>query len=317
MSITRSMRSRKLALNSLEASRPLAAERRHSRMAATNTEAMGSGGRSPMRSNRSSSEPPDQNDSSNCLARERRRRRRMIFPKMIVQLQNEARISSTTTHWTMMSALRNSTEMVMLVSGCTVPCSSCVSIGPAGTACMVSDWIGVVGTACWVVLSCASCVAIAGAYSLGWQERGKRRTQRGRQPRRSSGGIETGERDGHRDEVDTVAPHDLLEVQRGAGEAGHAGRDLQQIVEPRRLPIVDRAAPHDEQQPACAERVGLVVAELTQPLAARALGEFQIVRVVDDTGGVRILVVDAHGKAVRRCQRRCRATGAACRHAIH
>src|SRR6185295_13196368 len=219
MSMTRSMRSLRPALNSVEASRPLAAERRHSRMAATNTEAIGSGGRSPMRSNRSSSEPPDQNDSSNCLARVRRRRRRIIFPKMMVQLQNEARISSTTTHCTMMSAFRNSPEMVMLVSGCTVPDNSVWSIGPAGAAWTVSDWMGVVGAACWVSVACASCVAIAGAYSLGWQKGGKRRAQRGRKPRRSSGGMETGERDGHRDEVHAVAPHDLFEVQRGAGEA--------------------------------------------------------------------------------------------------
>ena len=135
MSITLSMRSFRPALNSVDASRPLAAERRHSRMAATNTEAIGSGGRSPMRSNKSSSEPPDQNDSSNCLARLRRRRRRISLPKMIVQLQNEASTSSTTTHCTMMSALRNNPLMVMLVSGCTVPERSVVSIGPAGAAC--------------------------------------------------------------------------------------------------------------------------------------------------------------------------------------
>ena len=86
-------------------SRPLAAERRHSFMAATKTEDIGSGGRVPMRSNSSSSEPPDQNASSNWRAWARRRLSRSILSMMIAQLQNEARISMTMTACTMMSCL--------------------------------------------------------------------------------------------------------------------------------------------------------------------------------------------------------------------
>ena len=89
--ITRSMRCCRPPRSRSEMSKPFEAERRHSRIAATKIEAIGSAGRLLMRSNSSSSQPPDQNDSSNCPARPFSRFSRIAFSKMIAQLQNEAR----------------------------------------------------------------------------------------------------------------------------------------------------------------------------------------------------------------------------------
>jgi hypothetical protein len=107
MFITRSMRSRKLSRSASLVSRPLAAERRHSRIAATKIEAIGSVGRLEMRSNSSSSEPPDQNASSNCLAWARSARRRISLWMMIAQLQIDASRSMIITAFTIQSAWMN------------------------------------------------------------------------------------------------------------------------------------------------------------------------------------------------------------------
>ena len=66
--MTRSMRSAIKAPEPEPGRPPLPDDRRHSRMAATKIDDMGSLGRWPKRSNRSSSELPDQNFSSNCSA---------------------------------------------------------------------------------------------------------------------------------------------------------------------------------------------------------------------------------------------------------
>ncbi len=66
--MTRSIRCCRLARIVAVPRRPLAALRRHSRIAAAKTELIGSCGRWPTRSNRSSSEPPDQNVSSKLVA---------------------------------------------------------------------------------------------------------------------------------------------------------------------------------------------------------------------------------------------------------
>jgi hypothetical protein len=65
----------------------LAALRRHSRIAAAKTELIGSCGRWPTRSNRSSSDPPDQNVSSKLVAACCSRRRRKLLSKMTAEQQ--------------------------------------------------------------------------------------------------------------------------------------------------------------------------------------------------------------------------------------
>ena len=68
---------------------------------------------------------------------------------------------------------------------------------------------------------------------------------------------------------------------------------LEQVVEPRRRPVVDRAAAHREHQAEAAAQAGVVEPEAAQHLGARALGELEIGGVVDDAGGIGVLVVDA------------------------
>src|SRR5205823_2075065 len=89
--MTRSMRCCRLSRIVAVPSRPLEALRRHSRIAAAKTELIGSFGRWPTRSNRSSSEPPDQNVSSKLVAACCSRRMRRVLSKMTAHDQNEDR----------------------------------------------------------------------------------------------------------------------------------------------------------------------------------------------------------------------------------
>src|SRR5580704_5780055 len=125
--MTRSMRCCRLARIVAVPSSPLAALRRHSRIAAAKTELIGSFGRWPTRSNRSSSEPPDQNVSSKLVAACCRRRMRSVLSKITAHDQNEARSRSRITNLTMLSDCRNSskTERCWV----TVPGSALVSRG--------------------------------------------------------------------------------------------------------------------------------------------------------------------------------------------
>src|SRR5262249_32853019 len=102
--ITRSMRCCRLARILGVPSSPFAALRRHSRIAAAKTALIGSAGRWPTRSNRSSSEPPDQNVSSKLDADWRKRRRRLTLSKITAHDQNEASNKINSTSLTIRSA---------------------------------------------------------------------------------------------------------------------------------------------------------------------------------------------------------------------
>src|ERR1700720_4274693 len=125
--MTRSMRCCRLARIVAVPSSPLAALRRHSRIAAAKTELIGSFGRWPTRSNRSSSEPPDQNVSTKLVAACCSRRMRNVLSKITAHDQNEASSRSRITNLTMLSDCRNSskTERCWV----TVPGSALVSRG--------------------------------------------------------------------------------------------------------------------------------------------------------------------------------------------
>ncbi len=107
--ITRSMRSPSPTLMLDE---PLPDTRRHSRIAAENTAAIGSRGLLATRSNRSSRDLPDQKACSNSSDRLFRRRTVNSFSKMIAQHQIEARISITITVLTTIPARKNIDIMV-------------------------------------------------------------------------------------------------------------------------------------------------------------------------------------------------------------
>src|SRR4029077_9866735 len=130
--MTRSMRCCRLARIVAVPSRPLAALRRHSRIAAANTELIGSFGRWPTRSNRSSSEPPDQNVSSKLVAACCSRRMRNVLSKMTAHDQNEARSRIRITNLTMLSDCRNSSKTErcwVTVPGSAVASTGCIDGG--------------------------------------------------------------------------------------------------------------------------------------------------------------------------------------------
>ncbi len=73
-------------------------------------------------------------------------------------------------------------------------------------------------------------------------------------------------------------------------------RNLERIVQSRGLPVVDLAAMHDEDDAVLALEGCQREAEGCQPLGARAFHELQVVGIVNDSGGVGILVVNANGE---------------------
>src|SRR5262245_2835650 len=301
MSMTRSIRSLRPALSSVVVSRPLAAERRHSRMAATKMDDSGSGGLLPRRSNSSSSDPPDQKLSSNCLALKPRPRMRIIFEKMMAQLQNEARISARITTLTTMSACQNR-PMRLKSYAPSVPGSGMASRGTVGTAVT-----GSVGTACTVPVSfCASwrrSIAMSRSMpSLLRNPNGnvlQRRLNSVRQPCRAPGLVQTGELHLEPHQIFAVALHGLHRLKRGAPYMDDPRLHLQQIVEPRRLQIVRLAAAHEETEARVAQHARMIGAGVAHEFGARPLGEAQIVGVIHDAPGIGVFVVDADGKGVR------------------
>src|SRR5665213_3590876 len=99
-------------------------------MSAANTALIGSTGRWPTRSNRSSSEPPDQKVSSKLAADWRKRLRRKSLSKITAHDQNEAASRSSSTSLTMMSDCPTRSMIERLWD--TVPGSCAVSTGILG-----------------------------------------------------------------------------------------------------------------------------------------------------------------------------------------
>src|SRR6266404_1292817 len=277
MSITRSMRSCRLARMCSVCARPLAAERRHSRMAATNSADMGSGALVSRRSNRVSSEPPDQKDSSNCLAWLRSLRRRSDFSKMIAQVQNEAANSISITSLTIVSAWRNRL-MTDILGGGTLPASAVASSGTVGVA-------GSVGS-------------IGLHKLLGNAIGGERHPHRLRQALGPTLAVETGDANIEAGEQVAAALNALIEPDDSAPHLDHPRFDGQEIVELGRHQVIDLAAADGEGSIEVLDHFAVTGAGIAHHLGARAFGEFQIIGVIDDAGGVRILIIDANGKAM-------------------
>ena len=63
--------------------------------------------------------------------------------------------------------------------------------------------------------------------------------------------------------------------------------------------IFDLAAAHDESRAAALARFLMLDAVEPHHLGARALDEFEVIRVIDDAGRVGVLVIDAHREAMR------------------
>src|SRR5512147_106368 len=90
-----------------------------------------------------------------------------------------------------------------------------------------------------------------------------------------------------------AATRGLLEDDVDASRLGHPQVDLDQVVEPRRLLVAALDVRHDELQSKLIEQALLPITRCPQPFGARAFEELEIVRVVDNAAGIRVLVVDA------------------------
>src|SRR5690349_14984970 len=221
--MTRSIRCCRLARIVAVPRRPLAALRRHSRIAAAKTELIGSCGRCPTRSNRSSSEPPDQNVSSKEVAACCSRRNRRLLSKMIAHDQKEAKSRISMTSLTMLSDCRNSSKTER----------------------------------CWVTVP-GSAVASKGCIDGGllWRHLDNRRLYEGsftsaaRKPAghaaRPAVVPDAGDQHVDLDEDGLIAPDLLIQQQRCSADLHDACIHGQGVVEPRRGPVIDRAAPHRE-----------------------------------------------------------------------
>src|SRR5579872_194876 len=277
--ITRSMRCCRLARMLAVPSSPLAALRRHSRIAAAKTALIGSAGRWPTRSYKSSSEPPDQKVSSKLAAACCNRRSRVALSKMTAHDQNEASSSRNITILTMASDCRNNSKTERV--GATVP----------GSAVVAKDCID--GGLLWRELDDLCCGCGGGGAGQGG-------AQLRRHAARPAVVVDAGDQHVEIGQHFGAATDRLAQRQGGAGDPVDAGLDAERIVEPRRAAVFDIAAPHRKHDAGLRPHPAVVVTEAAQHLGAAALGEFQIVGVVDDPGRVGVLVIDPQRHPVRR-----------------
>src|SRR5207237_7627693 len=255
--MTRSIRCCRLARIVAVPRRPLAALRRHSRIAAAKTELIGWCGRWTTRSNRSSSEPPDQNVSSKLVAACWSRRIRRLLSKMIAHDQNEAASRSSRTSLTMLSDCRNSSKIErcwVTVPGSAVASKDCIDGGLLWRL-LDNRWI----------------------YEGRWHERG---AQRRWHPARPAVAPDAGDQHVERDDGLVAAADLLVERQGCCADFDDPGIDAQRVVEPRRGAVVRRAASHGKEDAGLFGDPAVGEAELAHHLGAAALGEFEVVRVI-------------------------------------
>ena len=112
-------------------------------------------------------------------------------------------------------------------------------------------------------------------------------------------GVDAGQRDARRRQHRFVAAHFLPSDEAACAALLDFDRDGERIVQSGRLPEVDFAAMHDEHDAVFTLEGGERESERGQPFGARALHELQVVGVVDDAGGIGILVVNADREARR------------------
>ena len=88
----------------------------------------------------------------------------------------------------------------------------------------------------------------------------------------------------------SIAHNDLLSLQTGTLHRDNAGMNIEHIIEPRRLAIIESAAPDNKQNTVRLAYAAMVDTGGAQHLGARALNEFQIVGVVNDSCRIGILI---------------------------
>src|SRR5438270_3152187 len=278
--MTRSMRCCRLARITAVPRRPLAALRRHSRIAAAKTALIGSCGRWPTRSNRSSSEPPDQKVSSKLAAACCNRRRRSDLSKMTAHDQKEASSSSSIVSLTMLSDCRNSSKIErcwVTVPGSAVASKDCIDGGLLWRL-LDNRWI----------------------YEGRWHERG---AQRRWHPARPAVAPDAGDQHVERDDGFLAAPDLLVERQGCRADCDDPGVGAQRIIEPRRGAVIRRTASHGKDDAGLFGDAAMGEAELAHHFGAAALGEFEVIGVIDDARRIGVLIIDLQRHRVRHAGR--------------
>src|SRR5216683_5460294 len=113
-----------------------------------------------------------------------------------------------------------------------------------------------------------------------------------RQSDRPAAGAQAGDDEFGTDQDLLAAPRLLDHVERGAAQFAATGDDLDRLVEPGGLQVVDGAAANDPVDTALVAQGAVLLAEQPQQLGAAALEEAQPVGVVDDAGRVGVLVIN-------------------------
>ena len=111
-----------------------------------------------------------------------------------------------------------------------------------------------------------------------------------REARRRAFLIHTGEQQIGVHQRFSIAHNDLFSLQTGALDRDNAGMNVEHIIEPRRQAIVEGTAPDNKQNTMRLADGAMVDAGGAQHLGARALDEFQIVGVVNDSCRIGILI---------------------------
>src|SRR5579862_1844731 len=125
----------------------------------------------------------------------------------------------------------------------------------------------------------------------------KSSTERSGEAYRPPVAANTGNADRRAHEYRVVALHILIEQDGRAAQFLDARLDDELVIEPGRRQIFELGAPHDEGRALDLAPTLMLDAEEAHHLGARALDEFQIVRVIDDARGIGVLVIDADRKA--------------------
>ena len=94
-----------------------------------------------------------------------------------------------------------------------------------------------------------------------------------------------------------VACDRSVELERRRAERASVTRHDELVVEPRRPQKFECDRAHDEHDHRGAGQLLLVETARAQPLGTRALEKTQVVRVVDDAGGIGVFAVDAQTEA--------------------
>src|ERR1700722_18886995 len=92
--------------------------------------------------------------------------------------------------------------------------------------------------------------------------------------------------------LERCAPYALRKHDAGTALQPRLAADRQQIVEPRRTPVLRFQRHHREHHAGVARQRQLRHAARAQPLGARALQEAQVIRIIDNTPGVGVFPVD-------------------------